>query len=74
MRLSEFRRAIADEFGDDYGRVVTNDLVVASLGDRTAEQALSAGVSPKDVWLALCQVTGVPPTRRYGVGLPAPKD
>lgn len=73
MRLSEFRRAVADEFGDGYGRVVTNDLVLMPLGGRTAEQALAGGVPARDVWLALCLETDVPESRWYGVGLPVPK-
>ena len=72
MRVSEFWRAVSDEFGA-YGAVVTNDLVLESLGDRTANQALAAGVAPYLVWLTLCEAADVPPSRRYGVGLPEPK-
>ena len=36
MRKSEFARAVEDEFGDVYGRVLTRDLVIQSLGDRMA--------------------------------------
>ena len=71
MRLSEFRQAIKDEFGDGYGRVLTRDLVLPSLG-RTAEQAIAAGVPARDVWMALCAETDVPESRRYGAGLPRP--
>jgi hypothetical protein len=72
VRLSEFRQAIKDEFGEGYGRVVTRDLVLTRLG-RTADQALAVGVPARDVWLALCAETDVPESRWYGVGLPAPK-
>jgi hypothetical protein len=72
MRLSEFWRAVSTEFGD-YGRVLTNDLVLKELGDRTTVQALAAGVSPRDVWLALCEAADVPKSRRYGAGIPVPK-
>ena len=51
MRLSEFRRAVADEFGQGYGQVLLHDLVLAELGGRTPEAALAAGVRAKDVWL-----------------------
>jgi len=71
MRLSEFKRAVADEFGDAYGRVLTRDLVLGTLGGRTADAALDAGVPARDVWLALCGETDVPPNRRHGAGLPA---
>jgi hypothetical protein len=71
VRLSEFRQAVADEFGAAYGQVVTNDLVLVDLGDRTPQQALSAGIPPREVWLAVCRAADVPPTRRHGAGLPA---
>jgi len=73
MRLSEFRRAVLDEFGASYGRVVTGDLVIADLGNRTADAALADGVPAGDVWMALCEATQVPRARRYGVGLPDPR-
>ena len=44
------------------------DLVLTSVGGRTSVDALAAGVDPRDVWLALCEETDVPPERRYGVG------
>ncbi|GAA2233208.1 DUF3046 domain-containing protein [Herbiconiux moechotypicola] len=71
MRLSEFRQAILDEFGSAYGRVVTDDLVLVDLGDRTPAEALAAGVSPREVWLAVCRASDVPVHRRHGAGLPA---
>lgn len=73
MKLSEFQRAIVDEFGAVYGQTLTNDLVLGELGNRTAQQALAAGVSPREVWIALCRETGVPQTHWYGAGKPAPK-
>jgi hypothetical protein len=69
MRLSEFRQALKDEFGEGYGRVLTRDLVLGPLGG-TADQALASGVPAREVWLALCAETDVPPNRRHGVGLP----
>jgi hypothetical protein len=55
-----------DEFGAGYSRVVSSSLVLAGVGGRTADQALSAGVPPRQVWLALCEVQDVPPERRLG--------
>jgi hypothetical protein len=72
MRLSEFRRALRDEFGDAYGRVLIRDLVLARLDGRTPDQALDAGVPAQEVWLALCAETDVPKSRWHGVGLPSP--
>jgi hypothetical protein len=73
MKLSEFQRAIVDEFGTQYGRALTSDLVLGEVGGRTAQQALDAGVPPREVWLALCRETGVPQSHWYGAGKPAPQ-
>ena len=73
MRLSEFWLAMADEFGEAYGRVIAHDLVLAAVGGLTAEQAIAAGVPPRQIWLALCDVQDVPMSRRYGVGQREPK-
>jgi hypothetical protein len=73
MRQSEFQYAVTQEFGA-YGAVLLRDLVIGSLGGRTAEQALAAGARPRDVWLALCAAEDVPESRRHGAGLPKPKD
>ena len=73
MRLSEFWYAVGAEFGDAYGRVLADDLVIAELGDRSASAALKAGIPARTVWLALCRASDVPEARWHGVGLPEPK-
>ena len=73
MRLSEFRLAVSDEFGDAYGQVLTRDLVIEEIGSRTPDQALKAGEPARTVWLALCRAADVPPERWYGVGIRDPK-
>lgn len=73
MRIREFRRAVADEFGDRAPSLMA-DLVLGALGDRTADEALGAGVAAASVWTALCNATEVPPVRRHGVGLSTPRD
>jgi hypothetical protein len=73
MKLSEFQRAVVDEFGTQYGRALTSDLVLGEVGGRTAQQALDGGVPPREVWLALCRETGVPQSHWYGAGKPAPQ-
>ncbi len=72
MRRSEFDRAVESEFG---ARAVslTADLVLPQVGGRTADEALAAGISPREIWLALCAETEVPPERRYGVGRLEPR-
>jgi hypothetical protein len=73
VRLSEFWLAMADEFGEAYGRVLARDVVLAAVGGITAEQAIAAGVPPRQIWLALCDLQDVPMNRRYGVGQREPK-
>lgn len=68
MRLSEFRLAVSDEFGEGYGGVLTNDLVLEEIGGLTAEQGIKAGLSIRSIWIALCRASDVPPERWYGVG------
>ncbi|MDT3330326.1 MULTISPECIES: DUF3046 domain-containing protein [Microbacterium] len=67
MRHSEFDRAVADEFGSG-GASLVSDLVLTGVDNRTAREALAAGVAPRDVWYALCAETDVPVDRRYGAG------
>ena len=72
MRLSQFNTLMTDEFGQAYAQVISRDLVLGALGDRTANQALAAGEDPKDVWLALCEANHVPKER--WAGLPQAKN
>lgn len=73
MRLSEFRVAVSDEFGDAYGRMLMQDLGLSELDGRTAAEAIANGVDAREIWLALCRATDVPPERWYGVGQREPK-
>jgi hypothetical protein len=68
MRLSEFWRAVTDEFGADYGRALVRDIVLTELDDRTGEAAIAVGLPVREVWLALCRAMDVPASRWYGVG------
>jgi hypothetical protein len=72
VKRSEFHRAVDDEFGAR-GASLVADLQLSALGHRTASQALEAGVAPRDIWLALCEATDVPASRRYGVGRLEPR-
>lgn len=74
MRLSKFNELLTDEFGVAYAEVVRRDLVLGDLADRTAEQAIAAGESPKDVWLAICHTAGVPKERWHGLNKNTKKD
>lgn len=73
MRHSEFRRAMAEEFGDAYAGVLIRDHWLAPLGG-TAGEALERGVPARTVWAALCEEMQVPEVRRYGRGLIEPED
>jgi hypothetical protein len=66
MRVSEFWILVEDEFGAAYGRSLAADHHLLVLEDRTAKEALDAGVEPKEIWLALCDALDVPPERRLG--------
>ncbi|TPX00942.1 DUF3046 domain-containing protein, partial [Schumannella luteola] len=59
MKLSEFHRAVDDEFGP-FGRVLLSDTVVVALGNRTPLAALDAGVPAREVWRELCRAQEVP--------------
>lgn len=64
VRLTYFRELMEGEFGAARAASVAHDHVFGELGDRTVEQALAAGVEPRDIWLAVCRAYDVPPARR----------
>lgn len=66
MRASEFWELMREEFGAAYAATLAREHVVSALGERTAEQALTAGIDPRDVWLALCADLDVPRERWFG--------
>lgn len=65
MRRSEFERAVTAEFGSRAPALLA-DLALPAVGDLTAAQAIDAGVPPREVWIALCDETDVPLSRRHG--------
>jgi hypothetical protein len=69
VKVSEFRRAVDEEFGETHGRVLLRDLVLDELDGRTAESALADGVAAGQVWVALCRANEVPRERWHGRGL-----
>ncbi|MCA0377979.1 MAG: DUF3046 domain-containing protein [Actinobacteria bacterium] len=72
MRISEFQRAMREEFGDVYAGVLTRDHWLTVLGG-TAQDALDRGVPAREVWWALCEDLQVPLARRHGRGLIDPR-
>lgn len=70
VRMSEFDRLMADEFGASYASLLKEDLHLQGVGGRTAAQALRDGEDPKRVWLAVCEQQSVPEERRFGRDIP----
>lgn len=66
MRNREFWQLVEEVFGATYGRTLAADQVLTALGDRTVDEAIEAGVEPREVWHALCDAMGVPDERRWG--------
>jgi hypothetical protein len=64
VRLTYFRELMEDEFGAVRAASVSHDHVFAALGGRTVEQAIEAGIEPREVWLAVCDAYDVPLSRR----------
>ncbi|MCG7424673.1 DUF3046 domain-containing protein [Kocuria rhizophila] len=70
MRVSTFWELMSHEFGAGYCRVLADDLVLSEVGERTATEALEAGVDPKSVWFAVCRAQDVPESRWWGPDQP----
>lgn len=60
MRLTVFWERMRAQFGETYAESVAKDQVLAELGDRTVNQALTDGVDAKTVWRAVCDTFDVP--------------
>jgi hypothetical protein len=66
MLISDFWILLDSVFGPSYARTLSRRLALTDLGDRTAAEALEAGVPPRDVWHALCDEMEVPESARDG--------
>lgn len=60
MRHTEFWRRMDDALGSSYARSWADMFVIGDLGGRTANEALAAGVPPKEVWAAVWRVLDLP--------------
>ena len=58
VRLSQFWILMEDEFGPTYAVSLARDLALDALGGRTAQEALDAGLPPRDVWLGAVRRAG----------------
>lgn len=64
MRTTVFRRLMTEEFGPGRSDMLASSHILGALNGRTADQALADGVSPKQIWRAICEEFEVPPERR----------
>ncbi|WP_026454585.1 DUF3046 domain-containing protein [Saccharomonospora iraqiensis] len=64
MRITVFRRLMAEEFGAARAETLSVDHVLSGLGGRTIERALDEGVSPKEIWRQVCAEFDIPAERR----------
>jgi hypothetical protein len=60
MRHTEFWERLDLALGPAYARSWASLFVMADLGGRTAQQALDAGVAPKQVWRAVWAALELP--------------
>ena len=64
MRHTEFWSRLEHHLGAAYYKVWAEQFVIADLGRRTAQEALDAGVPPKQVWEAVWRALELPPSER----------
>lgn len=64
MRHTEFWSRLEHALGTGYYRVWATQVVMADLDRRTAQEALDAGVPPKQVWAAVWRTLDLPDTER----------
>lgn len=64
MTLTEFRARTAEVFGDLRSDHLVRAHHLAACDGRTAHDAIEAGASVKQVWLALCVEFDVPEQER----------
>ncbi|WP_439378185.1 DUF3046 domain-containing protein [Amycolatopsis lexingtonensis] len=64
MRITVFRRLMAEEFGPGRAQILARDHVLSGLGGRTVDQALTAGIPAKEIWREVCDAFDVPFERR----------
>ncbi|GAA1977955.1 hypothetical protein GCM10009798_43980 [Nocardioides panacihumi] len=64
MRHTEFWARMERALGAGYYEAWADQFVMSALGGRTARQALDAGYSPLQVWRAVHDTLGLPPSER----------
>ena len=64
MKHTEFWSRMEDALGPAYARSWASMYVLGDLGGRTVDEALAAGVAPKEVWRAVWAALGLPARER----------
>jgi hypothetical protein len=64
MRHTEFWARLEEVLGPGYARPWAKTQVIGALGGRTPQEALDAGVPPKEVWREVWRVLELPPSLR----------
>jgi hypothetical protein len=64
MRITDFQRMMAGEFGSSRASTLASDHVFSGLSGRTVEEAVEAGVPVKEIWQVVCESFDIPPERR----------
>jgi Protein of unknown function (DUF3046) len=64
VRHTEFWARMEAALGAAYARAWAGQVVMGELGERTAQEAIDAGVSPKSVWAAVWRTLELPESQR----------
>lgn len=64
MRHTELWARLEQHLGSGYYRSWAGQFVMADLGRRTTEEALAAGIPPKEVWAAVWRSLELPESER----------
>jgi Protein of unknown function (DUF3046) len=64
MRHTEFWARLDRVLGLAYSRTWAETFVIADLGGRTVNQALAAGIPPKQVWREVAKALQLPASER----------
>lgn len=64
MRHTELWVRLEAALGAGYARSWAANHVMATLGERTVDEALAAGFTPKEVWRAVWKTLGLPDSER----------
>lgn len=65
MRRSELTQLADAAFGPTLAATYRRETVLASLDNRTVDQALADGEDTRRAWFALCEEMGVPERMRW---------